>query len=166
MRIAVFALLLAVTSACAQGTAACGPAGSDLKISRDKSIHAVTQPNPDKARIYFIHEASAPGKLPATYPVVKIGLDGAWVGGNHEDSFFSVDVIPGEHHFCAMLQTSWYDPRLQLAHVNAEAGKTYYFRTRLILSGAVEMLDMEPIDSDEGSYLVSQYPMSSSKPKK
>ena len=146
------------------------PAGrpeQQFKVKLDKFPHSAAQLDEGKARIYFIHDAATAGDFtPLVYPTVKVAMDGSWVGGNRGDSFFQVDVTPGEHHICETLQTSIMDPRVELAHFNAEAGRIYFYRTRLLLSGTVEVLELEPIDSDQGAYLVSQYPMSSSKPKK
>jgi len=165
VRIAVCVLLLAAIPAPAQNPPACGPVGTSFKVSLDKSHHDVTPPGAGKARIYFIHDAGTAFGRPVAYPTVKMGIDGAWAGANHGDSFFRVDVDPGEHHLCAALQSSLMPGRVELSHLNAEAGKIYFYRTRLLLSGSVEVLELEPADSDEGAYMVSRYPLSRSKPK-
>jgi hypothetical protein len=51
---------------------------------------------------------------------------------------------------------------LALAHVIAEADKVYYFRIRFVAQG---IIDLEPIESDEGAYLIESYPLSISHPK-
>jgi hypothetical protein len=56
--------------------------------------------------------------------------------------------------------------RVELAHFTAEAEKTYYYRTRLVVSRSVELLELEPIDSDQGNYLISTFPLSASTAKK
>jgi hypothetical protein len=48
-----------------------------------------------------------------------------------------------------------------LAHIQAEAGKTYFYRIR-----DYQELQIDPIDSDEAKYLVAFYPLSVSSPKK
>jgi len=93
-------------------------------------------------------------------------MDGAWVGANHNDSYFTISVEPGEHHLCATLQSSFVDNRVELAHFRAAAGKTYFYRTRLVMSKEVELLELEPIDSDQGKYLIASFPLSISTPKK
>jgi hypothetical protein len=167
VRIALVVLLLAVAPVLAQNPgSACGSRATDLKVTLDKTPHAVVQPDSGMARIYFIHDAGTAFEHPIGYPTVQVGTDGAWSGANHGDSFFWADVAPGEHHICAALQSSVMDSRVELAHLTAEAGRTYFFRTRLLLSGTVEVLELEPVDSDQGAYMVSRYPLSSSKPKK
>jgi hypothetical protein len=65
-----------------------------------------------------------------------------------------------------MLQSSLVAQRFELAHFTAEAGKTYYYRTRLVMSRTVELLELDAIDSDQGEYLVATFPMAISAPKK
>jgi hypothetical protein len=55
---------------------------------------------------------------------------------------------------------------VELAHFTAEAGKVYYYRTRLVMSKEVELLELDSIDSDQGQYLVASFPLSVSTPKK
>jgi len=93
-------------------------------------------------------------------------MDGAWVGANHGNSYFSVSVAPGEHHVCVTLQSSLVAQRVELAHFTAEADRVYYFRTRLVMSRTVELLELDPIDSDQGKYLVVSSTLSVSTPKK
>ena len=50
------------------------------------------------------------------------------------------------------------------AHLTAEAGKIYYFRVRPFW-GKDEVLNLDPLDSDEGKYLVTYYPLCVSHPK-
>jgi hypothetical protein len=58
------------------------------------------------------------------------------------------------------------DPRAEFAYLTAQAGKTYFYRTRLVMSREVELLELEPIDSDQGRYLIASYPLSAPTPKK
>jgi hypothetical protein len=81
-------------------------------------------------------------------------MEGAWLGANHGNPYFSTSVDPGEHHICVDMRSSLISSRKQRAHFTAGAGSIYYFRTRFALAGGVEMLVLEPIDSDQGKYLV------------
>lgn len=151
----------------ADASPACGPAQASFKVKVDNTQHTLVPPEAGKARIYFIHEAGIPfARLTVGYPTSKFAIDGAWVGADHGNSYFSTSVDPGEHHLCATLQSSLVDERVELAHFVAEAAKVYYYRTRLVLSGSVELLELESIDSDQGQYLVGLYPLSTSKLKK
>ncbi|HEV2486510.1 MAG TPA: hypothetical protein VGT08_13330 [Terracidiphilus sp.] len=55
---------------------------------------------------------------------------------------------------------------MELAHFTAEPAKVYYYRTRLVMSGQVELLELDLIDGDHGRYLIGSYPQSVSRAKK
>jgi hypothetical protein len=168
MRIVVLVMFLAA-SAFAQlppvaSTASCGHGDVSFKVKLDDSSHTLAQPDPGEARVYFFHDAGTTSTL--GYPTVKLAIDGAWVGANHGNSYFSVSVEPGEHHVCVTLQSSLVAQRVELAHFTAEPGKVYYYRTQLVMSRSVELLELDPIDSDQGKYLIEFFPLSVSSPKK
>jgi hypothetical protein len=145
-----------------QNPAACGPDNVSFRVHLNKNPPSNAHPESGKALVYFIHDG---GENSLTYPTTRVALDGNWAGANHGRSYFPVEVNPGEHHACAMVQSSLVGPNLELAHFTADAGKTYYYRTRLILSGQVQLLEFEPLDSDQGKYLTTTLPLSESKPK-
>lgn len=144
-------------------TAACGPGNLSFGVKLDQSQHTLVQPEPGKAQVYFVHDAGAVHTL--GYPTVRVAMDGTWAGANRANSYFSVSVEPGEHHVCVNLQSSVYAQRVELAHFTAEAEKVYYYRTRLVLSRSVELLELDPIDSDQGKYLIATVALSVSSPK-
>jgi len=148
----------------AASTAVCGPETVSFKVKLDESQHTLAQPDPGKARVYFLQDAGTSHTI--GYPTVKIAMDGAWLGANHGNSYFSVSVEPGEHHVCVTLQSSLVAQRVELAHFTAEAEKVYYYRTRLVMSRSVELLELDRIDSDQGKYLIATFPLSVSSPKK
>jgi hypothetical protein len=166
MKIAVVALLLAV-SAFAQEppagvTSACGPKDGSFNVKLDESQHTLTQPEPGKARVYFIQE-----KASDTFAVTTaIGLDGAWVGANKNSSYLAVSVAPGEHHVCVSVQSFRGHP-LGFVHFKAEAGRVYYFDGRVMYGEKSEAnLFLGEVDSDQGKYLIASYPLSVATPKK
>ncbi len=167
MKVALATLLLAASSF-AQGpappVAACGPSNISFKVKLDSSQHMLEQPDPGKARIYFFQDAGTNATL--GYPTVKIGMDGAWLGANHGNSYFSVSLAPGEHHICVTLQSSLVAQRVELAHFTAESDEAYYYRTRLVMSRSVELLELDSIDADQAQYLIASFPLSVSGPKK
>lgn len=139
---------------------ACGP----LKINFDTSTSndkPPAQPEPGKARVYVAEDF--PYAIGS--PTFKIGLDGAWVGATHGISYLVFSVDPGEHHLCARWQSHRRDlsRMVSFAHLSAEPGKVYYFRVRIY---EIEHLDLDPIDPDEGQYLVASSPQSVSHPKR
>lgn len=139
--------------------AACGNIDTDYKVKVEKSEHALMPPEAGKARVYFFHDAGTDTRF--AYPVVKVAMDGNSVGANHGNSYFSVSINPGEHHVCTTLQSSFVESRYELAHFTAEAGKTYYYRTRIFYTGDYKlMLDLMPVDSEQGEYRVKVTPLS------
>ena len=169
MKAALIAALLTASAVAQKPDArlaqACGPEGARFKVTLDKMQHTMAPIESGKARIDFIHDAGTFLAHPPGYPTTILGLDGAWVGANHADSYFSITVTPGEHHVCATLQSAFVDQRVELAHFTAEAGKSYAFRTRLLVSRDVELLELTPIDSDQARFLVASYPLASSRAK-
>jgi hypothetical protein len=168
MKIALVTLVFAV-SAFAQGppalpSAACGPSNRSFKVKLDSSQHMLEQSDPGKARVYFFQDAGTTQTV--GYPTVKIGIDGAWAGANHGNSYFSVSVAPGEHHVCVTLQSSLVAQRVELAHFTAEPDRSYYYRTRLVMSRSVELLELDAIDVDQAKYLIATFPLAASSPKK
>lgn len=131
--------------------AACGDLRQKMAVDLASRPKTVQQPEPGKALIYFIQDTG----YPTWSPLTKIGIDGKWVGANKRNSFFSVNVAPGEHHLCAVIQSFYLAKILQLAHLTVEPGKVYYYRTRIVLQP--EYLSFEPVDSDDGAYLVASY---------
>lgn len=167
MKVAVLALL-SVASAFAQTPPAvpplaCGPENVSFKVKLSESPHTPEQPEPGKARVYFFQDVGTNQTL--GYPTVKVAVDGAWAGANHVNSYFSISLEPGEHHVCVALQSSLVAQRVELAHFTAEAEKIYYYRTRLILSRGIELLELDPIDSDQARYLIGTFRLAVSSPK-
>jgi len=174
MRI-VFAFILFTLAAFAQdpaalsaAQAACGPKGVNFDVKDDNSQHTVGQPEAGKALIYVIQDIGALNCIGGCI-TTKIAVDGAWVGANHHNSYFSFAVAPGEHHLCANWQSHFAMTSrvVGLAHFTAEEGRVYFFRTRTF-SGSVRttFFDIDPIDSDQGRLFVASIPLSVSHPKK
>jgi hypothetical protein len=66
-------------------------------------------------------------------------------------------VDPGEQHVCTSWQSffSKGNTAVGLSSFIAEAGKIYYFRVRATSQGDnAFLLDMEPVNNDQGSYMV------------
>lgn len=169
-------ILLAVLLCCAPlyaqipepATSACGSLHVSMAVDLDHSSHLIQPADPGKARIYFIQDTGLTTNL--GYPTTRIGIDGAWAGANKKNSWFSVSIDPGEHHLCLAVQSfiTHFAPQvLEFAHLDAEAGKVYYYRSRIISSQTgPEYLIFDPVDSDEAKYLIASYPLSSSHPKR
>lgn len=174
MRIGLALLLLITvglvyTSAVAQEQTACGPL--DMRFNTQASgDHPSEHPSPGKALVYVVEDfRKAPGEL--GNPTIRIGLDGKWIGAVRANSYLSFEVDPGERHLCASWQSHLkrLSKLASFAHFSSEADKTYYFRARITYSsygaGAANMnLDLEPVDPDEGKFLIATNSMSQSRP--
>jgi hypothetical protein len=165
----VASLFLLISSALAQNKLntlpkACGPNNVSFDARLDKSPHSLTPPEPGKARIYFLQNIAVSGDLSTATGPIMFGVDGAWAGAIHGAAYFSISVDPGEHHICAASRYFYRVAEtgvLALAHFQAEAGRSYYYRLRL-----GEYPELEPVDSDEGEFVIPSYPLSIFSPKK
>lgn len=152
--------------------ASCGPENVTFNVTRDSEAAMPTQDGVSKAKVYFIQDDGPSGDH--QHYVVRIALDGAWVGAYKNNSYFDVPVGPGEHHVCANVQSEPFgrlvllsaSGRLvRLAHFHAEAGKSYYFQTQFLdgitlYHPIAPYLNLSWVDSDEGKYLVDTLPLS------
>lgn len=167
---AVAFLFAAFTSALAQTPfgplpSACGPNAVSFQVTLEKFQHSLTQPEPDKARIYFIYDLGTVTGISTLAEPMMLGIDGAWAGAIRGNSYFSATVDPGEHHMCAAVRYYREAKLVALSHLEAEAGRTYFYRARFVVLGASQYLEFDPVDSDEGKYLIASYPLSVSHPK-
>lgn len=158
--------ILWAVAATAQGqvnviTAECGPKNVNFDVKREQSRHSLPLPEPNKAQVVFIQDLGVVA-CPGACVTTKIGLDGVWIGALEHNSYFSLSVEPGEHHVCANRQSHFAhrNQMLALAHFTAEKGKVYYLRTRTFGEKDQALMDLDQVDSDEGKYLVSLYPLS------
>jgi hypothetical protein len=155
----------------ASAAAACGPEKTKFDLETSDASHSIAQPEPGKALVYVIGQDGTQNIFCKGCEIIaRVGLNGAWIGAVNGNSFLSSSVDPGEHHLCTQWQSrfSARSKQLALANFNAEAGKTYYFRMRLITQGkdAPPLLDLEQINSDEGKYMVLTSQTSEWHPKK
>lgn len=150
-------------------SSACGPSDTKFDVSTEKNAHAPTIQE-GKALVYVIEQFERPGNQHAK-PTTKIGLDGSWVGANRDNSYMAFPVEPGDHHLCVAWQSVFksLSRKEGLASFSAEAGKTYYFRTRITQQGDDNpwfTFDFDPVNSDQAKSLIASSPMSTSHSKK
>lgn len=153
----------------ASGGSACGPMNIQFDAKADKSWHDVL-PHPEAGKA-LVHVIEIFQKPPNEFgdPTIRVGLDGAWVGASRSNTYLSFSVDPGEHHLCTSWQSRFktLSQNVALAPINAEAGKVYYFRARILqLENKLFTLELEAINPDQGQYFVSTLPPSVSHPKK
>jgi hypothetical protein len=141
------ALLLAVAAltvsvqAWAKSTVLPDSCGDD-KVTFDVKIEKDQPPPPSpaegKALIVFVQNSGARQWAPP----IRFAMDGAWVGATKGDSYFAVQVDPGEHKICTTLQPGFGKNRyiqssVEMASITAEAGKVYYFEAAVnVVRGA------------------------------
>jgi hypothetical protein len=101
------------------------------------------------------------------HATVRFGIDGAWVGADFGNSYFAIDVAPGEHHLCADWQSVARKKNVDLTSFTAEPGKVYYFSAAVTVeSKDVVTFGISQLNEDEGKYRVGLSQLSTSKPKK
>jgi len=171
MKSALTLVLVLAASAIAQDTTptqtSCGALGAQFD-AQAAAGQSVAQPEPGKALVYVAEDfRKAPGEI--ANPTLRVGMDGVWLGATRQNSYLSFAVEPGEHHLCTSWQSRW--QRLSklaaFAGFTAEPGKVYYFRERITYSStggnaATMNLDLDPVNPDEGQFLVASYKPSAS----
>jgi hypothetical protein len=187
MKIASLMILIAVcffSSAFAQDAAtkaaleaACGPYKTTFDVKQNVTAHPTPEPEQGKALIYVVEDLGQCAQCAAdnrasftnvSNALIKIGMDGVWLGADQGDSYLFAAVNPGEHHLCINWQ-SQLEIRSQafaMAGLNAEAGKTYYFRARAFPGQSDYLFDLDLANTDEGKYLVALSAFADSHPKK
>jgi hypothetical protein len=168
----IFAFLLITSASLAQSApagslpSACGP--NDVKFS----VHTEARPSlvPEipqgSSRLVVFSESFNVGSR-CGGSVTRLGLDGKWVGANCLGSYSSIDIAPGEHHLCANAGSKEGVKYTALNSFSAEPGKTYYFRA-LVFLGVFDpetFIHLDPLDADEGAYLMGSWDVSKSQPK-
>jgi hypothetical protein len=158
---------------------ACGDEKVNFDVNIEKDQPAPPAIEPGKGQIIFIETTeTALGcrmlTLSSCDPTIRFGLDGAWAGATRGNSYFAVSVNPGAHDLCAVLGKG-----IGAETVNVEAGKAYYYYARFTVeketrhvtvsqteSSASKSLDFIIVDEKQGSDLVKDSRLSTSKPKK
>jgi hypothetical protein len=166
LRTALIALLFA-SPALAQDSAAtnlaaagCGPNEVRFDVKTNKKEHPTAQPDAGKALVYVIgdswfdHVAVHIGN-----PSTRFGVDGTWVGANGYRSYFFFPAEPGDHRLCTNIQSKlqWLVRSSTVAtSFTAEAGKTYYFRTKTPETpGSNAEIELVPVDPAEARVLLA-----------
>lgn len=151
--------------------AACGPHDIEFDTQAIRN-QPLPQIEAGKSQVYVVEVFDkVVGQI--SRPTLRVGIDGAWVGAAKGDSYISFSVDPGEHHLCTRWQSRWkrYSNEAAFTSFTADPGKVYYFRARIAEYGASGgasnfSLDLEPLNGDEGKYLVTSSVLSTSQPKK
>jgi hypothetical protein len=114
--------------------AGCGANEIHFDVKTDKKQHPTTQPDAGKALVYVIGAAwSDYVAVHVGTPPTRFGIDGTWLGANGYRSYFFFPVEPGDHRLCTNMQSKVervVKSSTAAISFTAEAGKTYYFRTK------------------------------------
>lgn len=138
--------------------AACGPGNVHFETQTSSN-----QPLPhmeDGKSLVYVVEIFVANDL--ARPTLRVGIDGKWAGAVKSSSYLSFSVDPGEHHLCTNWQShlKHFSQKAAFTSFTADAGRTYYFRAHIIESGGPGgsgdfTLDLDPVNEDEGKYLVA-----------
>lgn len=149
--------------------AACGDDKIGFDVERGEVKDHTEAPEPGKATVYIVELFNLRDKGKFGRPTLKIGLDGQWLGAVQGFTYLSASVAPGEHHVCARWQSHFgkLSEQVSLLNFSAEEGKIYYIRAHINVMGDQDVLsmDLEPVSTDEGRFLISEAARSQSKPK-
>ncbi|MGB2639492.1 MAG: hypothetical protein WA857_21225 [Candidatus Acidiferrum sp.] len=160
-------VLLFVSPALAQDSApnplaaaGCGANEIQFDVKTNKKQHPTAQPEPGKALVFVIGAAwSDYVALHIGTPPTRFGVDGTWVGANGYRSYFFFSVEPGDHRLCTQVQSKLSNlvkSSTAAASFAAEAGKTYYFRTKSPHGAASnEDIRLVPVDPAEAQVLIA-----------
>ncbi len=152
-------LVLALQGRCTTLPDACGSDMVKFDVTLKKGQPAPALPAPGNAQIVFIEDEDLM-VAPFSSATVRFGMDGSWMGADNGNSYFVVDIAPGVHHFCA----SWQSKRsFDLAPVNAEAGKVYYFAAEVTVSEYGNHLGLSQLNDDQGQYRLKAWKRSTSR---
>jgi hypothetical protein len=159
-------------AATARAAAGCGSDRVNFEVKTDKKHHPAPQPEAGKGLVYVFANVPTGNYGDGVWRITtRVGLDGDWVGANGRNSYFFFGVSPGDHRVCTNWQSSvgWRAKVAKAVTLTAEAGKTYYFRTRMLPVTEHQsevMMKLEALDPAEGQLLIASSALSTSQPKK
>ena len=154
----------------ALATAGCGPNKVEFEVKKDKKQHPTGQAEPGKALVYVFGDETRDADVSyISGPIVRLGVDGAWIGATQYQSYFFFPVCTGGHRICA----GWQSKIAKIAKVriaasfSAQAGEVYYFRVVSERRQKREpAIKIEPLDGAEGSLLIASSALSTSRAKR
>lgn len=152
---------------------ACGDDKVTFDVKTEKGQPVPPAPDAGKAQVIVIENFEQnQGFCIGCKVTTRVGMDGAWVGANHGNSYFALAVEPGEHHLCVDWQSALgtLKKKVGLASLTAQAGQVYYYQIKVremhYDSGTEMNLSLTPLNEDEGKYLVKVDPLSTFTAKK
>jgi hypothetical protein len=151
-----------------EGVPGCGQDSEHFDVKTSKKQAPETKAVASQAAVYFVQDDREFQSTPK--PVMRVGIDGKWVGATHGNSYVMAVVEAGERHLCTNWQASvgiGMPKQSGALHFTAEAGKSYYFvaKNRWFREKGLIPMKLEALDSDQGQLLVSQFAYAEAKPK-
>ena len=159
-------------AATARAAAGCGSDRINFEVKTDKRHHPAPQPEPGKGLVYVFADVPSGNYGDGVWHITtRVGLDGDWVGANSSHSYLFFAVSPGDHRLCTNWQSSvgWRSKVAKAITLTVEAGKIYYFRTKMIPPPEHQnevIMKLESLDPAEGQLLIASSSLSTSQPKK
>jgi len=159
-------LVLAAQARSAVLPDACGQDAVRFDVTTQITQPAPTAPPAGKALFVLIEDQKdKPHSWRDRSDTVRFALDGAWVGATKGNSYFALEVTPGIHHLCASWQgavkvVTGFD----LAPINAEPGKVYYFAAEVTDTEYFANFSLAQLNDDQGEYRLKFWTRSTSKP--
>jgi hypothetical protein len=145
----------------------CGDPNTKFEVTTHKSTTPLPAPDAGKALIVFIDPNA--GACLGCY-TQRFAMDGQWVGATKKTTYFTLQVEPGQHHFCA---TGVMRNTIAIRSFEVKAGETYFLQARDIGFGpeTQEEFDsqvvpgkkntfrfgMSLLDEEKGRYLIKSY---------
>jgi hypothetical protein len=138
----LFAVLAASLASAAHAATLPASCGSDKIKFFVTSFPAKSPPPPPaagKAQIIFFQTNVTHGATGAIFGgpdyETRFGLDGAWVAVTSNNSWFALDITPGDHHLCMAVQedSKPAKDKTAVALFTAEPGKTYFFQFKVVM---------------------------------
>lgn len=145
--------------------AACGPENVKFDASLGQDPQPPLNPTSTKAVVYILQDL--PVFKSIFHITTRVGVDSAWAGAIKDRSYVGFLIDPGAHHLCVSGQWRDSSSSIALHGIEAKAGETYYFAVRFsyLGPGAGVILDLDPVDEDQGQFMLqsSKYSTSHSK---
>jgi hypothetical protein len=159
------------TSGDLRAAAGCGPANVKLSVKTDKQQHPNTVPGAGKALLVVFTQSEIDAQTQLIgHVTTRVGLDGNWIGANHQGSALTYAIEPGTHRVCSDVQPYGPPGAQKLSgdvELVAEAGVTYYYRGWVgQLPNIPLSLRVEPMQQAEGLLTASNAALSTPAPKK
>ncbi|MFZ1087503.1 MAG: hypothetical protein WAN35_21275 [Terracidiphilus sp.] len=181
MKLKLFALLFCLSFAATaiakeiELPDSCGDPKTKFEVTTHKSTTPLPAPDAGKGLIVFIQ----PYDSICSGCILRFAMDGQWVGATKKDgSYFTLQVEPGQHHFCA---TSLIRNTIAIRSFEVKAGESYFLQARVIGAHArteeehdsqviatgksATYFGMSLLEEEKGRYLIKSYEVADFKKK-